>query len=144
MVKLDKETKVLMADFLDSLRDYMHESHNLLCFDERESDDFVDTYEKQLSEGIRQKQGDRHLTIPDVNNWVACDERLPEHLQTVWLANKEKQWVCLGCLVDTNEGWHWAESNGVIYVDEGKIVSECESDDLDVTHWCALPEPPCR
>ena len=81
--------------------------------------------------------------IPDVNNWVACDERLPEHLQTVWLANKEKQWVCLGCLVDTNEGWHWAESNGVIYVDECKIVSECESDDLDVTHWCALPKPPC-
>jgi len=81
--------------------------------------------------------------IPDVNNWVACNERLPEHLQTVWLANKEKQWVCLGCLVDSNDGWHWAESNGVIYVDEGKIVSECESDDLDVTHWCALPEPPC-
>jgi hypothetical protein len=74
---------------------------------------------------------------------VACDDRLPEHLQTVFLANKEKQWVCLGCLVDTNEGWHWAESNGVIYVDEGKIISECESDDLNVTHWCALPEPLC-
>jgi hypothetical protein len=86
---------------------------------------------------------EEQLTIPVVSNWVACDELLPEHLQTVWLANKEKQWVCLGCLVDTNEGWHWAESNGVIYVDEGKIVSECESDDLDVTHWCALPDPPC-
>lgn len=66
MAKLDKETKVLMADFLDSLRDYMHESHNLLCFDERESDDFVDTYEKQLCEGTRQQQSGRHLTIPVV------------------------------------------------------------------------------
>lgn len=100
-----------------------------------------DNLENKVNE--LQEVVNKNCNIPDVNNWVACDERLPEHLQTVWLANKEKQWVCLGCLVDTNEGWHWAESNGVIYVDEGKIVSECESDDLDVTHWCALPEPPC-
>lgn len=97
----------------------------------------------ELSEGNQSNSEPANCAIFDVNNWVACDDRLPEHLQTVWLANKEKQWVCLGCLVDTNEGWHWAESNGVIYVDEGKIVSECESDDLDVTHWCALPKPPC-
>lgn len=74
--------------------------------------------------------------------WISCDDRLPDHLQTVWLANNISGWIALGCLVITNEGWHWAESNGVIYVDEGKIVSECESDDLDVTHWCALPKPP--
>ena len=81
--------------------------------------------------------------------WVACDERLPEHLQTVWLSNAEKQWVCLGCLVENDDqseseyNYHWAEGNGVVYVENGVIVSECESDDLDVTHWCALPKPPC-
>jgi hypothetical protein len=106
--------------------------------DERINDNDI---EYELRQDANSDNG--KLSIPDVSNWVACDERLPENLQTVWLANKEKQWVCLGCLVDTNEGWHWAESNGVIYVDEGKIVSECESDDLNVTHWCALPDPPC-
>ena len=83
------------------------------------------------------------LNLFGVCNWVACDERLPDNLQTVWLINKEKQWVALGCLVEFDEGWHWAETNGTMYIENNKIVSECESDDLDVTHWCALPEPPC-
>ena len=106
---------------------------------------FIEPIKKEfyLQEGNQSKSDASNYAIPVVNNWVSCDERLPEHLQTVWLANKEKQWVCLGCLVDTNDGWNWAESNGVIYIDERKIVSECKSDDLDVTHWCALPEPPC-
>jgi len=31
----------------------------------------------------------------------------------------------------------------VIYQEKNKIVSECESDDLDVKFWHRLPEPPC-
>ena len=38
---------------------------------------------------------------------------------------------------------HRAETNGVIYQEKNKIVSECESDDLDVKFWHRLPEPPC-
>lgn len=81
MVKLNKETKALMADFLDSLRDYMHESHNLLCFDERESDDFVDIYEKQLND--KERVG-RHLATPDVINSTFLEE----------LLSKQKEIVC--------------------------------------------------
>lgn len=77
-----------------------------------------------------------------VSNWVAVDDSLPKPLQTVWLTNG-KGWTCLGCLVETNEGWHWAESNGVIYQENGEIVSECESNDLDVAFWHEIPKPPC-
>jgi len=78
-----------------------------------------------------------------VSGWVAVTDAIPKPLQTVWLTNG-KGWVCLGCLVEDAEGWHWAESNGVIYIENGEIVSECESEDLDVNFWHELPKPPCR
>lgn len=82
------------------------------------------------------------LRKPVVSGWVAVTDALPEALQTVWLTNG-KGWCCLGCLVEYDEGWHWAESNGVIYIENGEIVSECESEDLDVNFWHELPKPPC-
>jgi len=75
------------------------------------------------------------------NGWVSVTEALPKPLQTVWLTNG-KGWACLGCRVENNEGWHWAESNGIIYVENGEIVSECESEDLDVKFWHELPKLP--
>jgi hypothetical protein len=77
-----------------------------------------------------------------LNGWVAVADDFPEHLQTVWLTNG-KGWVGLGCRVEDPEGgWHWAESNGLIYIENGEIVSECESEDLDVIFWHPLPKPP--
>jgi len=77
----------------------------------------------------------------NVSGWVAVTDALPKPFQTVWLANG-KGWCCLGCLVEDVEGWHWAASNGVIYIENGEIVSECESEDLDVNFWHELPKPP--
>jgi hypothetical protein len=77
-----------------------------------------------------------------IGNWVSVTDGLPKPLQTVWLTNG-KGWVCLGCLVESDGGWHWAESNGIIYVENGEIVSECESEDLDVNFWHELPKLPC-
>lgn len=76
-----------------------------------------------------------------VNGWISVTEQLPKPLQTVWLTNG-KGWVSLGCLVEDAEGWHWAESNGVIYSENGEIVSECVSEDLDVKFWHELPRLP--
>ena len=73
--------------------------------------------------------------------WTSVEDKLPKPLQTVWLSNG-KGWVSLGCLVEGDCGWHWAESNGVTYLENGEIVSECESEDLDVKFWIALPKPP--
>lgn len=78
-----------------------------------------------------------------VSGWVAVTDALPKPLQTVWLSNG-KGWVCLGCLVESDGGGYWAESNGVIYIENGEIVSECESEDLDVNYWHELPKPPCH
>jgi hypothetical protein len=80
--------------------------------------------------------------LRDGSGWVAVTDALPKALQTVWLTNG-KGWCCLGCLIEDAEGWHWAESNGVIYIENGEIVSECESEDLDVKFWHELPKPPC-
>jgi len=73
--------------------------------------------------------------------WVGVTDALPRSLQTVWLTDG-KGWVALGCLVEDAEGWHWAESNGIIYAENGEIVSECESEDLDVNYWHELPKLP--
>jgi hypothetical protein len=70
--------------------------------------------------------------------WVSVSKALPPSLETVWLSDG-KGWVALGCRIVTSEGWHWAQSNGIIYGDNGRIVSECESEDLDVVCWHPLP-----
>jgi len=77
--------------------------------------------------------------------WLDTNFKLPDELETVFISNG-KGWTSIGCLVydrdDREARWHWAESNGVIYEEKGKIVAECESDDLDVKYWHKLPKPP--
>lgn len=73
--------------------------------------------------------------------WTLVEDKLPDELETVWISNG-KGWTTLGCRVPDENGWHWAQSNGVIYQQDNKIMSECESDDLDVRFWQRLPEPP--
>lgn len=43
---MENEREILI-DFLDDLRNYMHESHNDIAFDERDSSEFVDIYLKK-------------------------------------------------------------------------------------------------
>ena len=50
--------------------------------------------------------------------WIPVTERLPDALETVWLSNG-KGWTTLGCRVIEHTGWFWAESNGVIYEENG-------------------------
>jgi hypothetical protein len=80
--------------------------------------------------------------------WISVKEKLPEHLETVWISNG-KGWTTLGCRTDLYDNgedgfsWCWAAiSNGLVYEKEGKIVAECEEDDLDVIFWQSLPKPP--
>ena len=75
------------------------------------------------------------------NGWISVDKDLPNNLETIFISNG-KGWTSIGCLVGFDDGYHWAESNGVIYEENGKIVAECESDDLDVKKWHPLPLPP--
>jgi hypothetical protein len=71
--------------------------------------------------------------------WVPVSEALPPSLETVWLSDG-KGCAWLGCRIVHGGGlWNWAQSNGIIYGDNGRIVSECESDDLDVACWHPLP-----
>lgn len=95
-------------------------------------------YWKSISDLIEEYQA-LQLQQTVVMRWFNISEKLPNELETVWLTNG-KGWTCLGCLVVTDEGFHWAESNGVIYQENDKIVSECESEDLDVVYWHPLPK----
>jgi hypothetical protein len=74
--------------------------------------------------------------------WIFLGDKSPNELETVWAYNNETGFVALACMV-YNEGWLWSISNGNIYSEDGKIVSECElDDDYDFTHWMPLPELP--
>ena len=87
----------------------------------------------------------------NVSGWVSVNDSLPEHLETVWISNG-KGWTTLGCRSDLydNNGdgcysWCWAAATyGSVYEEDGKIVAECEEDDLDVRFWHPLPVPPIR
>ncbi len=74
--------------------------------------------------------------------WILCDDDMPEVDETVWITNG-CGWTALGCLVQCEGGYCWAVTNGIIYEEDDKIVSECElDDDYDVVYWHRLPKPP--
>lgn len=76
------------------------------------------------------------------SEWILCDDDMPEVDETVWITNG-CGWTALGCLVECEGGYCWAVTNGIIYEEDGKIVSECElDDDYDVVYWHRLPQPP--
>jgi dUTP pyrophosphatase len=88
-------------------------------------------------------------TIANQNfsGWVSVKDGLPEVLETVWISNG-KGLTTLGCLIylcgdgKREPSWCWAVSNGIIYEENGNIVTDCEPSDLDVCFWHKLPAPP--
>jgi len=89
----------------------------------------------------------QHDAKPNVSGWASFAQGFPDENETVWLYNRLNKFVALGCRVWTGEdgGWCWALSNGTIYGENGKIVSECEmDDDYEFTHWSRLPVLPCH
>jgi hypothetical protein len=72
--------------------------------------------------------------------WISVNDRRPNENQTVWCYSENTFNIFVGAYIYlTNEGWFWASSNGCFYIEEGKIITECEIDDFDVTHWFPAP-----
>ena len=69
--------------------------------------------------------------------WISVNEKLPEPLETVWITNGK--YVKLGGGDVAHNGWLWAAAFDQPYIEDGKIVVDCEFDDLDVTHWHPVP-----
>lgn len=83
---------------------------------------------------------DFHAQQSKESEWISVTEKYPDEKQTVWCYSEKLDNVFLGEYVYVmNEGWFWAESSGVIYASDGKIVTECEMDDFDVSHWFPTP-----
>lgn len=80
------------------------------------------------------------------SGWVSVEESLPEKLETVFISNG-KGWTTIGCRSDwfiNDKGesvWIWVATNGIIYEENGRIVSECEEEVFDVLFWHRLPKP---
>lgn len=97
-------------------------------------------FRRELSKVLTSFKESKQL---EKDNWVSVSERFPSENQTVWCYSEKLDNVFLGEYVYVmNEGWFWAESNGVIYASGGKIVTECEIDDFDVSHWYPTPTLP--
>lgn len=85
--------------------------------------------------------------LKEANEWILVEDRLPDLERTVWLCNDKENFVWLGELIDTGEGLFFGvlNSRNDIYGDKGRIVAECEPEDIDATHWQytpMLPAPP--
>jgi hypothetical protein len=63
---------------------------------------------------------------------------LPPLDELVWLANS-KGHLWLGARVSDSGGWLWAQSIESPWIQDGKIVSHYEIEDLQVDFWAALP-----
>lgn len=78
-----------------------------------------------------------------LNGWIDAAIELPRLNETVWITDG-KEWVAIGCLVECEGVYQWAESNGFIYAEDGEIEAECEIEDLDVKYWHRLPKLPFK
>lgn len=75
--------------------------------------------------------------------WISVKDRLPELEEVVWAWTGEFPYIACRTDVGEEEGWLWAVSSGTVYMDDGKITADCETDDdYQMTHWMPLPEPP--
>lgn len=82
---LSRNQKELLIDFLDSIRDYERESHNLIGFDERENIEFVEIYENSLK---KRKQSNKIKEKP------RCPECGSYNLD---ITHSDKQHDCFNC-----------------------------------------------
>jgi len=75
-------------------------------------------------------------------DWISVKDKLPKENETVWMFSIKHNWVYLGCRM-YEDGWIWAESDGCVYMQKGKITADCvPEDDYDISHWHPLPKPP--
>ncbi len=91
-----------------------------------------------------------------MNNWIDVDYRdsstLPPELETVWLYDAKRKVIYLGCLSEPerDDDGEWSRTwcvmdmgyHGSLYVESGRIVADCDTDDIYVSHWQRLPELP--
>ena len=79
------------------------------------------------TEEIAKEILDFHAQQSKDSEWISVTEKYPDEKQTVWCYSEKLDNVFLGEYVYViNEGWFWAESNGVIYASDGKIVSDAK------------------
>jgi hypothetical protein len=75
--------------------------------------------------------------------WISVKDQEPPENKTVWLYDMETGFAFLGCYIYlVNDGWFYVKSNGEIYSDNGEIITECEMDEYNPTHWHSVPSLP--
>jgi hypothetical protein len=112
------------------------------CRNDRISEEYPKFWYEYQSE-IFQDLTTENARLREALEWHDIKVKLPSENVTCWLYSKLYKNIFLGCRVYlNNEGFFWAKSNGVIYLEENKIITECEIDDYDVTHWMYAPELP--
>jgi hypothetical protein len=76
------------------------------------------------------------------SGWIACDDRLPDLDEIVWLYQDGiGMWV--GGRADDADGWLWGNAYSSMWWNGKKWDAELETDDdYHPTHWMQLPSPP--
>lgn len=95
-----------------------------------DDDRFTEGYNFAVSE-----YRERIKSIPAVNSWIPCSERLPEDNTTVLYV-----WRSENRNVSVFHGWH-SSIRGLGSAWHQSGVGMQRPDD-EVTHWMPLPEPP--
>jgi hypothetical protein len=77
------------------------------------------------------------------SGWVAMSEREPEMEVPVWLLCKGIRSPLIGYRADDVDGWMWARCHyGARWTGHSWAPEDGEFDDLEPTHWHAMPPPP--
>jgi hypothetical protein len=67
-------------------------------------------------------------------HWVKTSDELPLFDELLWL--KQRDLIFIGCRSKIGGRWVWCVHDGVLFIRDGKLVSdECEADDIYPDGW---------
>jgi hypothetical protein len=76
------------------------------------------------------------------NTWINIEKtnKYPEENQLVWLLDYNRKFIWLGYYEYLpNKGWFFSVSNGLFYIENNRIIADCEIEDCEITHWHPVP-----
>lgn len=77
--------------------------------------------------------------------WISVKDELPKPNECVWVycQGQRNPYVFIGGRIVEDKEWCWAKSDGNFSINnDGKLDSDCDTDDYEPHYWLPLPSPP--
>jgi hypothetical protein len=115
--------KSILWLLVESIKEYELECGNRICFSERSSEEFVDIFLGELTDGIE-------------SPWLNVNNLMPDQGEDILLLTTE------GVIQGYYKGYYKGNNQWELISLDYQGYAYCGGDPIEVTHWMPLPQPP--